>query len=180
MTSRTRQMRLGPARVSFWSFESDTRHQGSDHASDGYGSDTQRRVQAGCGSHCAQQRPDTASGCVRFWDRAFDARQVGSSGFGGSQGSRARCRASARERTASQREPHTPGFEPEQKTVRGAIEYIECIATYRIVARDSCRGLAGRSWGMGPMVAGTGWSGAVRFRRARGAGTAAICGRVLQ
>jgi hypothetical protein len=30
----------------------------------GYGSDTQRRVQAGCGSHCAHQWPDTASGCV--------------------------------------------------------------------------------------------------------------------
>jgi Relaxase/Mobilisation nuclease domain len=30
----------------------------------GYGSDTQRRVQAGCSSHCAHQWPDTASGCV--------------------------------------------------------------------------------------------------------------------
>jgi DNA replication protein DnaC len=30
----------------------------------GHGSDTQRRVQAGCGSHCAHQWPDTASGCV--------------------------------------------------------------------------------------------------------------------
>lgn len=29
----------------------------------GYGSDTQRRVQAGCSSHCAHQWPDTASGC---------------------------------------------------------------------------------------------------------------------
>ena len=43
--------RIGPAPVSFRSFASDTRHQGSDHASDGYGSDTQRRVQARCGSH---------------------------------------------------------------------------------------------------------------------------------
>ena len=30
----------------------------------GYGSNTQRRVQAGCGSHRANQWPDTASGCV--------------------------------------------------------------------------------------------------------------------
>jgi hypothetical protein len=30
----------------------------------GYGSDTQRRVQAGCGSHRTDQRPDEASGCV--------------------------------------------------------------------------------------------------------------------
>ena len=30
----------------------------------GYGIDTQRRVQAGCSSHCAHQWPDTASGCV--------------------------------------------------------------------------------------------------------------------
>jgi hypothetical protein len=30
----------------------------------GHGSDTQRRVQAGCGSHRAHQWPDTASGCV--------------------------------------------------------------------------------------------------------------------
>ena len=37
-----------PAPVLFGSFEGNTRHQGSDHASDGYGSDTQRRVQAGC------------------------------------------------------------------------------------------------------------------------------------
>jgi hypothetical protein len=52
------------------------------------------------------------------------------------------------------------------------------------VARDSCRSLAGRSWGMGPMVAGAGYSVAVRFRRApaggRGAGGEAPCGRVLQ
>jgi transposase-like protein len=30
----------------------------------GNGSDTQRRVQAGCGSHCSHQWPDEASGCV--------------------------------------------------------------------------------------------------------------------
>jgi hypothetical protein len=30
----------------------------------GYGSDTRRRVQAGCGSHCAHQRSDETSGCV--------------------------------------------------------------------------------------------------------------------
>jgi hypothetical protein len=30
----------------------------------GYGSDTQRRVQAGCSSHRDDQRPDEASGCV--------------------------------------------------------------------------------------------------------------------
>ena len=62
--SRPPSTRCGPAPVSLRSFESNTRHQGSDHASDGYGSDTQRRVQARCGSHRDHQRADEASGCV--------------------------------------------------------------------------------------------------------------------
>jgi hypothetical protein len=45
----------------------------------GYGSKTQRRVQAGCGSDLAHERSGHASGCVGFGDRAFDARQLGPS-----------------------------------------------------------------------------------------------------
>ena len=62
------------------------------------------------------------SGCVGFGDRASDPWQMGQGVFA----RKPRCPHGmpwrlARERTAPQRDPHSPGFAPDQKTVRGTV-----------------------------------------------------------
>ncbi len=57
----------------------------------GYGSDTQRRVQARCGSHRAHQRSDTAPSCVGSWSGTFDDRKMDPGDFRRGPSSRTGC-----------------------------------------------------------------------------------------